>query len=259
MDDDVPDGGPVGVGHRALGKDGRPIADRELLQSFSALDRRGESAADLSNNCGQIPLADPREVRHIDATSGPLLEPPAVHLKVAPRPVGPDRLEHALRLGRRLLDRGGEPHEPLGVVGGAIAGLGEDPRGDRPGHLGPCLVGHGRLLDAREGLGSELGLSLIQGPFDPFPGLGPRAGRHLIGTKFVTRHGQSSGDGEATRDGDESNRTWEHIRRSHRENPSQVWFFDPRSLRPCRKTVAETPTEGALLRQKTSAKLKDVG
>ena len=225
MDDDVPDGWPVGVGHRALGEDGRPLAHGQSLERVVAIDRRGKPLPNFPDDRGQIPLADPREIRGIRPACGPLLEPPAVHLKIAPRPVGLDRFEHVSRLGWRLLDRGGEPHEPLGIIGGAITGLGEDPRGDRPSHLGPCLIGGGGLLDARERLGSRLRLPLIQGLFDPLPGLRPRAGRHLICTKFVTRHGQSSGDSEARQNGGESNRTWEHIPRSHGGHPSPAWFF----------------------------------
>ena len=200
VDDDIPHGRPVGVGHGALGEQRLPLADREFLEGPAAIHRGGEPLPDLADDRGQIPLADPCELAGLGPACGPLLKPPAVQLKIAPGPVGPNRLEHRPRLGGRRLDRGCESHEPLRILRRTVTRSGEHAGGDRPGHFIPCLVGHGRLLDAREGLGSRLRLPLIQGIFDPLPGLSPRTGGEFLGVGTSLVHEENSQDGHDEED-----------------------------------------------------------
>jgi hypothetical protein len=157
------------------------------LRTPGCADGRGEPLPDLGDDRRQVPFGDLGEVLGIGASLRPLLIPPAVRLKIAPGPVGPDGLEHAPGLGRRLVDRGGKAEHPLGVVVGPVLRLGEHARGDRPGGLGPGLVLDGRGLDAREGLEGGFWLPLLERLVDRLPGRGPIGG----GNRIVT-------DGEGT-------------------------------------------------------------
>ena len=200
VDDDIPHGRPVGVGHGALGEQRLPLADREFLEGPAAIHRGGESLPDLADDRGQIPLADPCELAGLGPACGPLLKPPAVQLKIAPGPVGPNRLEHRPRLGGRRLDRGCESHEPLRILRRTVTRSGEHAGGDRPGHFIPCLVGHGRLLDARERLGSRLRLPVGDRLLDPLPGLSPRTGGEFLGVGTSLVHEENSQDGHDEED-----------------------------------------------------------
>ena len=171
--DHVPYRGPVGIGHRAWGDERGPLSHRQLLQCRRLGKRRGKPAADLANDCGQVPRCDRREIVGRRRPRRALGKPPTVLLEEAPGPVGLDRLEHGLRFGRRLLDRSGQLHEPLGVVRRPVTRRREHARGDRPGSLGPRLVLHGGLLDAGERLRGRLRLALVDRLLHPFPRLGP--------------------------------------------------------------------------------------
>ena len=195
VDDDIPHGRPVGVGHGALGEQRLPLADREFLEGPAAIHRGGESLPDLADDRGQIPLADPCELAGLGPACGPLLKPPAVQLKIAPGPVGPNRLEHRPRLGGRRLDRGCESHEPLRILRRTVTGFSEHAGSDRPSHFIPGLRGGGRLLDAGEGLGGGFWGALAERLLDPLPGLSPRTGGEILGVGTALVHKENSEDG----------------------------------------------------------------
>ena len=186
-DDDVPDGGAVGVGHRA-GLDERcPVGDRQrlqfpLLRAPGRADGRREAFADVGHDRGEVPRGDAGEIRRIGAARGPLAKPPLVLQEEAPRPVRADRLEHAPGFRRCHLDRRSQPDEPLRIVAGPVAGFGEHAGGDRPRRLGPGPLGRGRRLDARECLERRLGAAFIEGPLHRAPQRCPRAGHAGIVT-----------------------------------------------------------------------------
>ena len=208
-DDHVPDGGPIRIGLGSLLDEHRPVGHGERLEELSLgaagrADRGGKPAANLGHDRRQVPLGEFRELggvgpvlRRWHGTWCPLLISPAVRLKVAPGPVGADRLEHAPRLGGCLFDRGGEADHPLRVVAGAVAGLGEDPSGDGPGGLGPGLVLNGRLFDARERFEGRLRLALVECLLHADPGCGPWAGGRLGTLTRAVHHGDSSEDHKA--------------------------------------------------------------
>ena len=104
------------------------------------------------------------------AAGCPLLKPPAVHLEETPGPVGPDRLQEAAGFGWGLVHGAGQQDEPLGIVAGPVARFGENPRGDRAGRLGPCLVGDRRLLHAPQCLERRLRLAFRERLIDGLPG-----------------------------------------------------------------------------------------
>jgi hypothetical protein len=198
-DDHVPDRRPIGVGHRPLLDDRRPVGDREFRQLVLLADGDGEPAADLADDHRQIPGSDLRNRGWLGgvvrcAAGSAARKPPAIVLEKFPGPVGPDRLEHASRLRWSLLDRRRQPHDPLRIILGPVARLGDDPRGDRPGHLRPGLVDGCRLFDSPERLGGRLRLAVGECLFDPLPLLGPRP-RHssrLITESLMLRHDKKS-------------------------------------------------------------------
>ena len=184
-DDHVPHGGPVGVGQFPRLDDRRPFSHRQALQGLSfgtagAADRHAEPLANLADDCRQIPLGDGLQiVRPIipiipsirfGAAGRPLLKPPAVHLEETPGPVGADRLQHATCFGRGLVHGTGQQNQPLGIVAGSVARFGENPRGDRAGRLGPCLVGDRPLLHAPQRLERRLWLAFRERLVDGLPG-----------------------------------------------------------------------------------------
>ena len=182
---DVPDRGPVGIRHRALGNNRVPLSDRQRLKGLSCgttgfAHGHSETRADLSHNRGQVPLGQFREILAVGPASRPFAIPPLVLLVIAPGPVGSDRLEHGLCLGRGLCHFSREPDHPLGVVARPVARLGEHPRGDRPGCLGPGPVGDRGPLNAGDRLQGRLRLPLVERRLDLLPGIRPRPHRHLL-------------------------------------------------------------------------------
>ena len=146
-----------------------------MLRAARLTDGGGELPADLGDDRGQVPLADRGQVIRVGTTLGAVAVPPLVLLVIAPGPVGPDRLEHPAGLGRRLSDLGGQENHTLGVVARPVARLGKHPRGDRPGRLGPGLLGNRRLLDTGQCRQGRLRLSLVKRRLNLLPGLSPRA------------------------------------------------------------------------------------
>ena len=171
--DHVPHRGPVGIGHRAWGDECGPLSHGQLLQRRRLGERRGEPAADLPNDRGQVPGGDRREIARRRRPRRALGKPPAVLLEETPGPVRLDRLQHGLRFGRRLLDRSGQLHQPLGIVGRPVTRRRKHARSDRPRRLRPRLVLHCGLLDAGERLRGRLRLALVERLLHPFPRLGP--------------------------------------------------------------------------------------
>ncbi len=191
----IPDRGPVGVRHRAGLDQHRPVAYGELLECRLGGERLRKPASNLGYDCGQIPRGDLDQAAGVGGTGRSLRESPAVHQEILPGPVGPDRLQHAAGLGRGCFDRRGQTDQPLGLVGGAVAGVGKHSGGDRPGGLCPGLVGRRRLLDAGEQFGCGLRLLLLEGFFDRLPRGGPGA------LRFVSHSGAGHGQ-EGSKDSD---------------------------------------------------------
>ena len=183
--DHVPHRRPVGIGHRAGSDERRPLGDGQFFERGGLGECGREPAANLADDCGQIPRGDRREVVGRRRARRALREPPAVVLKKAPRPVRLNRPQHGPRLGRRRVDRGSQLDEPFRIVRRPVTRRGEHPRGDRPGRLRPGLLLHGRLLDARERLGRRLRLAFIERLLHPLPCCRPGAREPV----FVLRPG----------------------------------------------------------------------
>ena len=206
-DDHVPHGGPVGVGAFSRLDDRRPLSHRQALQGFSfrtagAADRHGEPLANLADDGRQIPLGDGLHiVRAIipiipsirfGAAGRSLLKPPAVLHEEAPGPVGADRLQHAAGFRRGLVHGAGQQDQPLGIVAGPVARFGQDPRGDRPGRLRPCLVGDRCLLHAPQRLDRRLRLAFLDRLVDGLPGGRAWSGRCIVAVGSLDRHAEAS-------------------------------------------------------------------
>ena len=239
MGDHIPHRWPVGVGHRARLHDRRPLGDRELLErrplrAASRAHSRGEPRADLLYDSGQVPLGDLRKVLGVGAALRALLEPPAVHLEIAPRPVGADGFEDAAGFGRRLLHRGRELDEPLGIVRRPVARLGENPRRDGPRDLGPGLVLERRLLDAPERLGGRLGFALVEGLLHALPRRRPRAVGSVVRPRRTAVHDRAPEDqDEAQNEKPERDpRTCGCRRSGHRKSSIVVWAPERREAGP---------------------------
>ena len=178
VDEHIPQRWPVGIAHRAGREQRRPLCHGQFLGGSGGGQRRGEAGADLGYDLRQIPAGDAGKIglRCGSRSGGALGKAPAIGLKKSPRPVGLDRLEHGLGFGWRCGDGRREAHQPLGVVFGAVACFGEDARGDRPGGLGPGLVGHGTLFDAPQSLQRRLRFSLLERLVHALPGGAAGAG-----------------------------------------------------------------------------------
>ena len=188
----VPHRGPIGIGHRAGSNERGPLGHGKLLQRRRLGKRRGEPAVNLPHDRGQVPRGDRREVARRRRPRCALGKPPAILLEEAPGPVRLDRLEHGLRLGRCLLDRSGQLHEPLRVVRRPVTRRREHARGDRPGSLGPRLVPRGGLLDAGKRLRGGFRLSLVECLLDLLPDRSPRPGGSVVAPCFAVPHADAS-------------------------------------------------------------------
>ena len=203
--DDVPHGWPVGSGHRALLKDHRPFANRHTLEGGSfrsalAADRRSEPLSDLTDDRGQIPFADRSQVSVVRGTGRPLLETPAVLHEKAPGPVGLNRLQHTAGFRRGLVDGGVKQDQSLRIIRCPVARLGEDSRGDRPGHLGPGPIGECSLFNPLERRGGRLWLPFLNRLVDGLPGGRPWSAGSIVTTGVVHGHPDTSGEESSERE-----------------------------------------------------------
>ena len=143
----------------------------------------------------------------MSAAGRPLLKPPAVLQEETPGPIGADRLQNPAGFGWSLLHGAGEQDQSLGIVAGPVARLGQDPRGDRAGCLGPGPIGHCRLLHASQRLECRLWLALLERFVDGLPGGCPWFGGSIVGVGVGHGHGvdseQECCEGQQDRDGAE--------------------------------------------------------